>query len=298
MTQPMIIAVFVGIPLTLAALDLVDRFATRQRGDGLRLQTTAFLLGVLLVYWAVQFGGFALISGLTDADSLARRASEGQSTFDDSPALARVAKVLLFVAVLFYVGGLWDYLLHRFVSHSRWLWFTHEYHHLPSQVFVLMPGMAARPFAVVSTAPVAAATVLSAYGLAAFLGMTLDLLVLQVLLLLQTTVLTASHSCCLRRWWQVHRVLKCFAIATPHEHILHHTTDLHGNYGNFTTLWDRLFGTYLDPARAENQSHALGLPYDQDFLGVLTLGKVKLPERIRKRFDIGRYCNLHGRSAS
>jgi hypothetical protein len=36
----------------------------------------------------------------------------------------------------------------------------------------------------------------------------------------------------------------------------------------------------------------LGLPYDQDFLGTLTLGRWKLPPALRRRFQIDRYCNL------
>ena len=47
---------------------------------------------------------------------------------------------------MFYVAGLWDYLVHRWFSHSRWFWFTHEYHHLPRQVTILMPGILVRPF--------------------------------------------------------------------------------------------------------------------------------------------------------
>jgi sterol desaturase/sphingolipid hydroxylase (fatty acid hydroxylase superfamily) len=86
--------------------------------------------------------------------------------------------------------------------------------------------------------------------------------------------------------------MKWFALTTPQEHLLHHTVDLQGNYGNFTVLWDRVFGTYLDPIRAEHRDRQLGLPYDQDFLGTLTVGRVKLPASLRKRFEVDRFCNL------
>jgi hypothetical protein len=86
--------------------------------------------------------------------------------------------------------------------------------------------------------------------------------------------------------------MKWLALTTPQEHLLHHTVDLQGNYGNFTVLWDRVFGTYLDPTKSEHQNHALGLPYDQDFVGTLTAGRVKLPAIVRRRFQLERFCNL------
>jgi sterol desaturase/sphingolipid hydroxylase (fatty acid hydroxylase superfamily) len=86
--------------------------------------------------------------------------------------------------------------------------------------------------------------------------------------------------------------MKWLALTTPQEHLLHHTVDLEGNYGNFTVLWDRMFGTYLDPTKHEHENHALGLPYDQDFVGALTAGRVKLPAAIRRRFQVERFCNL------
>jgi hypothetical protein len=68
--------------------------------------------------------------------------------------------------------------------------------------------------------------------------------------------------------------------------------DLEGNYGNFTVLWDRVFRTYLDPTTSEHQNHELGLPYDQDFVGALTAGKVKLPAAMRRRFQVEQFCNV------
>ena len=87
---------------------------------------------------------------------------------------------------------------------------------------------------------------------------------------------------------------KWLALTTPQEHLLHHTIDVQGNYGNFTVLWDRVFRTYLDPTRSEHQNH-LGLAYDQDFVGTLTAGRVKLPTSLRRRFQVDRFCNLEKR---
>jgi sterol desaturase/sphingolipid hydroxylase (fatty acid hydroxylase superfamily) len=299
MTLPVFLAAFVAIPLILSLLDLAQRRrARRQQGrEGPSSGALLLLFVVFLTYSALQYGGLALApraEAMTEQvrDSLDRwtgRPEAGQTTRGPLHAALVAASVVL----LFYLGGLWDYLLHRFVSHSRLLWFTHEYHHLPSQIFVLIPGISARPFAVVSTFPVIAATVVTACGLSALFGLPAwDLAPLQILLLIQVFVLTSSHSCCLRDWGWFHRALSRLAVTTPQEHVLHHAVDLRGNYGNFTTLWDRLFGTYLDPERPENQGHACGLPYDQDFLGAITLGAVKIPDGLRRRLEVGRYCNI------
>jgi sterol desaturase/sphingolipid hydroxylase (fatty acid hydroxylase superfamily) len=286
------LTVFVAIPLGFTVLDLAERhLSRRQLGDDRPpLQTFLFLLVVLFVFAALQYGGFVV---MPQVESLVEIGDKFFSRWHGGPPRDSLSTAVL-MAGLFYVGGLWDYLLHRFVSHSRWLWFTHEYHHLPSQICVFMPGILARPFAVVSTLPVAVATLLTTYVLLTLLGLPAwDVAAFQSLLIVQVVVLTSSHSACVRRWWWVHRLLRWLAITTPQEHALHHTVDLAGNYGNFTTLWDRLFGTYLDPARPENHGRPFGLPYDQDFLGTITLGAVKIPQRLRRRFQVGRYCNLY-----
>jgi sterol desaturase/sphingolipid hydroxylase (fatty acid hydroxylase superfamily) len=41
-----------------------------------------------------------------------------------------------------------------------------------------------------------------------------------------------------------------YVFVTPRYHHIHHSADakLHdGNYGSLFTIWDRLFGTYVDP---------------------------------------------------
>lgn len=61
---------------------------------------------------------------------------------------------LIAVAVAgFYLGVLFDDVTHRLFNHSRLFWWTHEYHHLPCQVFVAMPGLLIRPFAPITYRP-------------------------------------------------------------------------------------------------------------------------------------------------
>jgi sterol desaturase/sphingolipid hydroxylase (fatty acid hydroxylase superfamily) len=294
-THPLLI-LFLGIPVVFVALDLWDRHQTRpsrHNGKAPRLETLLFLGGVLLVYAVLQFG---LQSLVPPADRLLVEVRTYFSHLLNQPISSQPVSgnwLLVISVVTFYLSGLWDYAIHRWFSHTRWFWFTHEYHHLPNQVFVAMPGLAVRPFAVVTSFPATFATVVSAYALLMSLGLPLwDLTPLKIILLAHTFLLVGSHSSFLRRWWAVHHAMKWLALTTPQEHLLHHTVDLNGNYGNFTILWDRVFGTYLDPLRPEYQNHSLGLGYDQDFLGAITLGQLKLPAWMRERFQVERYCNI------
>jgi len=201
---------------------------------------------------------------------------------------------LAVVAVaLFHLSGLVDYAWHRCFSHHRWFWFTHESHHLPSQVFVGMPGLGVRPFAVFTVVPTIALTAILTYLALRIGGRPMwSWTVFQIPLLASSTLLVTSHSSFLRRGWLAHRVLRVFALTTPHEHVLHHSVDLRGNYGNFTKLWDRLFGTYLDPCLSAHQGRRYGVAYDQDFLGTITVGRARIPRAWRERFQLGRYTNL------
>lgn len=260
-----------------------------------------FLLIMLVLYGLIQTGGLSLVPSTDRMMATIRATLASWLGEPEAAEPIRGVWLVMLSAVLFYVSGLWDYLLHRFFGHSRRFFFVHEYHHLPSQVNVIMPGLAMRPFVVVTSFPATVATVFSAYAILLMFGLPLwDLAPLKILVLVQAVLLCASHSCFMRRWWWIHHGMKWLALTTPQEHLLHHTTTLRGNYGNFTVLWDRVFGTYLDPLRAEHRDQPLGLPYDQDFVGTLTVGRVKLPGPLRERFEVARFCNLdeHGKPVS
>lgn len=280
---------------TFVVLDAVDLRRGPWRGKSERPSGEAFgfLLIMLVLYGLIQLGGLSLVPTTDTLMAAVRGALAGWFGLPLAPEPIRGVWLVLLSVVLFYASGLWDYLLHRVFSHSRRFFFIHEYHHLPSQVNVMMPGLAMRPFVVVTAFPATVATVLSAYAMLLLSGLPLwDLAPLKILLLVQAALLCASHSCFMRRWWWIHHGMKWLALTTPQEHLLHHTVDLQGNYGNFTVLWDRVFRTYLDPTKSEHQNHALGLPYDQDFVGTLTAGRVKLPGALRRRFEVERFCNL------
>ena len=293
MTVGQFVGATIGVQLVVLALDLADRHATRKdRYDGEPLQPAAFafLLVVIVAFLGIQLGAMSLVPGM-DAliEGLRARIASGRA-----PAAAPTGVQLALVSVaLFHVAGLADYAWHRWFSHHPWFWFTHESHHLPNQVFVGMPGLGVRPFAVFTVVPTVALTATLTYVGLRVVGQPMwGWTVFQIPLLMSSTLLVTSHSSFLRRGWLAHRILSKLALTTPQEHVLHHTVDLQGNYGNFTTLWDRLFGTYLDPRLPIHQGRRLGLGYDQDFLGTLTVGRAKLPRSWRKRFQLARYANL------
>ncbi len=291
-----LIITMIAVQFFFLALDLIDRHLTRDSrygGDRLTVPVALFFMVVIFVYLGIQSAGFRavpspdwLFTGLRDSVGQYFSAPMSDETFGGF-------SLLFFSAGAFYLAGFYDYLFHRFVSHSRFFWFTHEYHHTPNQVFLGAPGIGARPFAVVIIFPNILLTILSLYLILLASGKPLyDLSDFKIVFLIQGVIAIMSHSSCLRRWLVVHNAMKLFGLTTPQEHVLHHTIDLDGNYSNFTTLWDRVFGTYLDPLKEENKGHKLGLKRSKDFLQVVTLGVFRIPEGMRKRFKLERYCNL------
>lgn len=283
--------------LLLLALDFGERLFLRQgRPDADRLKpgTLLFVTGVLLVYSALQVGGLALIPSL-EAMVASSRVYVGTLLTGGSGAGEPGLGWLIAVGVAsFYFAGLVDYIFHRFVSHSRPMWFSHENHHLTTDIALYMPGIAVRPFAVIVVFPTAFVSLFSAQFV---LGLTGNndwnmMPMVYIVVLVQFAILALTHSAFLRRFWWTHRLLSPFRITTPQEHWLHHTSQMDGNYGNFTTLWDRLFGTYVDPETVNYDECRPGLAYDQDYLGTLTLGRFKLSDRIRERFQLGHLCYI------
>lgn len=296
MSWTALIITMISVQVVFLTLDLIDRHITRDSrygGDRLTLPVALFFMVVIFVYLGIQGAGFRAVPS---PDWLFTGLRESVGVFFSvtlSSDIITGSSFLLIVVASFYLAGFYDYLFHRFISHSKLFWFTHEYHHTPNQVFLGAPGIGARPFAVVIIFPNILLTILTLYLVLFFIGKPLyDLSDFKVVFLVQGVVAIMSHSSCLRRWQVVHNTMKLFGLTTPQEHVLHHTIDLEGNYSNFTTLWDRVFGTYLDPLNEDNIGHKLGLRSNRDFLQVITLGVFRIPDGMRKRFKLERYCNL------
>ena len=293
MTLSAFLGISAGVQVLFLGLDLADRHATRAErygGEPLDRASLAFLLGIIAIFLAIQIGGFSVAPRVDALVDDVRAFVAPGSRSSPAPEGWRLA---LLVTGLFYLGGFVDYAWHRWFSHNRFFWFTHESHHLPSEIFVGVPGLGVRPFAVLTVVPLVAFTAALTYVALRLTGRPMwNWTIFQLPLLMASTLLVTSHSSFMRRGWLAHRILSPLTLTSPQEHVLHHTVDLHGNYGNFTTLWDKLFGTYLDPRLPEHQGRRFGLAYDRDFLGAITAGAIELPPAWRKRFQIGRYCNI------
>jgi len=259
----------------------------------LRSEWRTFLsLGVIwLVYFSLQLGFSAMLPSV-DGTLAAARQTLGVSAGRIGVFAHRTALCVAIGVATFFVAGFWDYLTHRFLLHSRIAWYLHESHHLPTRVFNGMPGISARPFVVFSAILVNVSSMATMFVLFWIVGRpdlaSLFFETLPAIIFVFAFIGSASHSCFLRRYAFFDRWPRYLLIITPREHVLHHAADHKGNFGNFTPLWDRVFGTYLDPAKVGETK--LGLNYDQDFLGAITAGKWKLPRRLRQKLGLERFC--------
>lgn len=290
----------VGLVLTiLLALDLSERYknkTTLYKDERLKIESAFFYLFVILIFFVIMRGGFWFLTGEFYFGLYDKASELALSLLDITISDNRLDGPMLYIFIILslYVAGFWDYLFHRFVSHSRLFWFTHEYHHLPNQVFVGAPGIFARPFSVFILLPNIVITIFSVTLIYALVFRELiDLKPLVAVVFMQGLIAIINHSSYLRNFTVIHKAMKIFGLASPQEHVLHHTTDLKGNYSNFTTIWDRVFSTYLDPYKINIDEKKLGLSYDRDFFQTVTLGLVKIPTRLRKRFQVYRYCNIN-----
>ncbi len=127
------------------------------------------------------------------------------------------------------------YWRHR-LEHHRWWWPIHAVHHSDEAITWL--------------------TLLRKHPLAKLLAAIVDHL---PLVLLGLPLWAIALAALIRSWWGffIHADLPWTLgplgrwLMSPAAHRLHHIDDLEmcgANYGNTLTLWDRLFGTYTDPA--------------------------------------------------
>jgi sterol desaturase/sphingolipid hydroxylase (fatty acid hydroxylase superfamily) len=284
---------FAYVQLGFISLDLFEHWhcAGRAGVRALFRKNLALICGVGMACFAYFGIQLALASTLPALDKLIVVAGRYASTHSAEPS--RVWAVPIYLTA-FVTGSLFDYLVHRFLLHGP-LWRLHENHHLPSVVSNLMPGIAVRPFVVVPNFLINVCSCAALFAIVRLVGrpelIATFLYVLPGLLLSFAFVASASHSMFLRRFDGIDRGFRFLRLISPREHLLHHAATLRGNYGNFTAGWDRLFGTYISPSQAGD--FTLGLDYDQDFLGAITAGRLKLSQRVRSRYQVGRVCRLH-----
>ncbi len=296
MTKEIFLITTIISQFILLSFDLLDKYFSNKntkRNEKFKLRSMLFLVFVIIVYGIIQYFGLWLIP---TTERLISYSQEFTTIFSSSTQHV-ISNFGLFIlgALIFYISGFWDYIIHRFMSHSRALFFTHEYHHLPNELFLALPGISVRPFVAIAVLPATIGTVLTMFaGLSIFGYSHIEIIpIMYIVIFIQTLILASTHSSFLIKQKFIHKILKLSTITTPQEHELHHAVDIDGNYGNFTIIWDKIFGTYVDPTKPENQNHKIGLAYDQDFLGAITAGKYKISKKFRDYFQIDWYCNTN-----
>jgi sterol desaturase/sphingolipid hydroxylase (fatty acid hydroxylase superfamily) len=134
--------------------------------------------------------------------------------------------------VLADLGAYW---LHRLI-HTRHLWRIHRFHHSPTQLYWLAGVRTTIPQQILFNLPVALAVPMVADA---------PVYVFEALVVAGVVTNDWMH---LNVAWRS-RWLE-WVLVTPRYHHIHHSTDakLHdGNFGVVFSVWDRLFGTYVDP---------------------------------------------------
>ncbi len=155
-----------------------------------------------------------------------------QGVAADLPALLRVA-----IAVIAY-----DFLVywkHRLFHVSDTFWILHEFHHSSTRVS-LLTGYRNHPFEMVFSVWLIAFPIFVLVGQRTTELMAFPMYIVMVNLFV--------HS---RIDWTLGWLGK-YLLVTPRHHHLHHSKDRaqFSNYGFGITLWDRIFGTYMEPSQS------------------------------------------------
>jgi sterol desaturase/sphingolipid hydroxylase (fatty acid hydroxylase superfamily) len=149
----------------------------------------------------------------------------------------------------YLLADLGSYWLHR-LMHTRWIWSIHRFHHSATDLYWLAGVRATIPQQILFNLPYIFVGPLIG-GCPAWV---FDALVVEGVL---------------RNHWQHMNVAWRsnwleYLVVTPRYHHLHHSAHHHGNYGSLFSLWDRMFGTRLDPDVEKVKKFGTGEPKKRD----------------------------------
>jgi exosortase len=171
----------------------------------------------------------------------------------------------------FLVLDLWRYWEHRFFHRIPWLWRVHLVHHSDTQIDVTTSERHHPLEFILGTVVM--------MGLIAALGLPAG--AVGIYLLAATVVALYSHAN-LRLDPSLDRLLRR-VVVTPSQHAVHHSDlqpETDSNYGSVLTVWDRFFGTYVDPQDA--RIPRFGLDYFRRPGDARLLRVLQQPFRFRK----------------
>lgn len=173
----------------------------------------------------------------------------------------------------FVLADFINYWAHRLL-HIRSFWHTHAWHHASKNLW-WVAGLRGSPIHVVlNIAPYTVAYLLCPTTGSGIIGMGLALL-----------DIANQH-------WQ-HSNIKIpysrqieLVVVTPRFHFVHHCADpryTNSNYGFLTTIWDRMFGTFIDP-----DTVSLDEPLGLDYQNTNTRLLIGLPPKIENTVRLGK----------
>jgi sterol desaturase/sphingolipid hydroxylase (fatty acid hydroxylase superfamily) len=152
------------------------------------------------------------------------------------------------VVVYYLAADFGSYWMHR-LMHTHQLWRIHRWHHSPVQLYWLAGARASLPQQILFNLP----TLASLPILAGAPGWVVMAILIEGMF---RNDWMHANLAWRSRWLEL-------VFVTPRYHHIHHSTDAEqhdGNYGSLFTLWDRLFGTYLDPDTTRAQKFGTGEP--------------------------------------
>lgn len=233
--------VAVGLLLQLAARRWpVRRFS---QAPEVGLDTIALLLA-LASQLALAAVAFPAISSIQDVRVV-------RVSYEALLTLTPLASGLFYFLVVDFLA----YWMHR-LNHTRRLWSTHAFHHSPRNLY-WASGMRGSPVH--------------------FVLLGIPSLLVQVVfdpagpVLVLVLVYGAAHNSLIHSNVRIPTRLLNWVFVTGRSHFVHHGRDPRlgsSNFGFLFTFWDRLFGTWVDPASLE-PDFPIGLDYEISTLRLL-----------------------------
>lgn len=170
------------------------------------------------------------------------------SHWTDDNLLSQIPSVIAQALILAVAFDFMSYWQHRAFHHFPFLWELHKYHHTATDLTIIT---ARRDHYLISpffalTFAVPSIVLGHATGQIWWIS---GLLYLHGLL---------THSGLRGHWGPIGR----YILISPEAHRLHHSAlreHFDRNFGALTPLWDRVFGTYLEPTKVTDQDYPLGV---------------------------------------
>ena len=152
------------------------------------------------------------------------------------------------VLMFYLVADCGSYWMHR-LMHTRHVWRIHRWHHSSKHLYWLSGVRATLPQQILFNLPyVIAAPILAGAPVWVFAGILVE-------------GVARNHWMHMNVSWRSNWIER--VLVTPRYHHIHHSSDaeLHdGNYGSLFSIWDRMFGTYLDPDVTTPKKFGTGEP--------------------------------------